>query len=347
MHSTETLCILQLCEGRYPEIIHKALEPLSYLGEVEILELYSNAENNLTSVALVGQTTPIQEAVILIAKRARDMFNIQNYKGPKSLQGVIPSIAWHPLTEKNSELAISFLAEFGKALEQESGIPVVIHKNYPQIVDNFLPIKAISNSHPTAGFTHLFKYNRIYNSDLETSEQLPYISKILEKAKTTIEQNISWRTFFHEMSKLSSTSSLILPFHLLTNRTQQKSNYLKEKKEWITAKSELLNLICECEASEERWHHVQEKQAEYIPRHLEEEALAFQVRSILLRHKFCEIGAILYSCMNEKERGIPKEIFVVVFQEIETLLESINDKAFGEYMRKEIREKKTALGVKL
>lgn len=121
-------CVPNLSEGRRDEIVEAAVEAVSRIPGVTLLDRTSDASHNRSVLTLLGDPGGLTEAVLRLYEAVLPRIDLREHKGEHPRMGAIDVLPFVPVRRATMAQCVALAREVGKLVAERFGVPVILYE---------------------------------------------------------------------------------------------------------------------------------------------------------------------------------------------------------------------------
>jgi glutamate formiminotransferase len=125
-------CVPNFSEGRRQEVIEAIVAPFRGRAGVYLLDWRADRDHNRLVVSLVGEPSPLQDALMESARAAIASIDLRGHTGAHPRIGAVDVVPFVPLRGITMEECVSLARDFAARFARETGVPVYLYESAAQ-----------------------------------------------------------------------------------------------------------------------------------------------------------------------------------------------------------------------
>lgn len=121
-------CVPNFSEGHDKSIIDQIVAPFKNTKDVKLLDVESDKDHNRSVVTVIGEPTPLKEAVLEAIGIATKLIDLRNHKGEHPRMGATDVVPFIPIKNATMEECIALSKEVGEEIFKRFKIPVFLYE---------------------------------------------------------------------------------------------------------------------------------------------------------------------------------------------------------------------------
>ena len=121
-------CVPNFSEGRRREVIDAIVAPLASARGVHLLDWRADADHNRLVVSLVGESGPLEDALLESAAAAIARIDLRTHRGAHPRIGAVDVIPFIPLRGITMAECVALARAFASRYAERTGVPVYLYE---------------------------------------------------------------------------------------------------------------------------------------------------------------------------------------------------------------------------
>ena len=121
-------CVPNFSEGRRPEVLGEIVAAMTAVPGVYLLDREMDANHHRAVVTLVGDPTPMAEAVFRGIRAAAERIDLREHRGEHPRMGATDVVPFVPIAGISMEECVALARRLGARVGEELGIPVFLYE---------------------------------------------------------------------------------------------------------------------------------------------------------------------------------------------------------------------------
>jgi glutamate formiminotransferase len=122
-------CVPNFSEGRRTEVIEAIVAPLRSRKDCFVFDYRADEDHNRLVVSLAGDPSAIQDALLKASRVAIENIDMNRHEGAHPRIGAVDVVPFTPVRGISMEECVELSRSFGKAFNEETGVPVYFYED--------------------------------------------------------------------------------------------------------------------------------------------------------------------------------------------------------------------------
>jgi glutamate formiminotransferase len=120
-------CPLNFSDGQHKDVID-AMSAAARRPGVQVLDMSSDPDHNRSVITFVGEPAAMQDAVVAIVSRARDLIDLRRHRGAHPRIGAVDVAPFVPVSGVSMDDCVKMARATGERIGRELQIPVFLYE---------------------------------------------------------------------------------------------------------------------------------------------------------------------------------------------------------------------------
>jgi len=121
-------CVPNFSEGRRIEIVDQIVAAIKGAGEVQVLDVASDADHNRSVVTFIGEPAPVEEAAFRGIAKAAVLIDMTQHKGGHPRMGAADVVPFVPVRGVTMADCVAIARRLGQRVGDELHLPVYLYE---------------------------------------------------------------------------------------------------------------------------------------------------------------------------------------------------------------------------